>query len=294
MADDIREVRLDAVPSLGPLYAQAIGRMAQAVMSTRQATDLPAVRYTAGDVVADREQLAAYQQLLGEPGIDVLPAGYVHVLAFPVAVALMARADFPLPLMGMVHLANDVTQHAPLRLADSLEVRAWAQGLRLHRAGTQVELVTEVSRDGHVRWRGVSTYLAKGKRLPAAAPAEESARTDVVLPPVTGQWRLRADVGRRYATVSGDRNPIHTSPLTAKLFGFPRAIAHGMYTASRALATVGSARGDAFRWRVEFGKPVLLPGTVTFGLEPIAGRHSYAGWDSGSGKPYFTGSVTAL
>src|SRR5690606_41856474 len=74
-----------------------------------------------------------------------------------------------------------------------------------------------------------------------------------------------------------------------------RAIAHGMYTAARALATVGVARGDAFRWTVVFGKPVLLPGTVTFGLGARAtGGHDYAGWDARSGKRYLTIAVTPL
>ncbi|GAB2980963.1 MaoC/PaaZ C-terminal domain-containing protein [Actinotalea caeni] len=295
MTAEMREVRLAEVPTLGSLYAQALGRMAQTVMTTRQPTTLPAVRYAVDDVAADRDQLAEYQHLLGEPGTDVLPAGYVHVLAFPVAVAVMARADFPLPLLGMVHLANDVEQRAPLRLGDRLAVRAWAEDLRLHRAGTQVDLVTEVDRDGETVWRGVSTYLAKGRTVAGAAAAEPGERDVPALPPVAGQWRLRPDVGRRYAAVSGDRNPIHTSALGAKLFGFPRAIAHGMYTAARALATVGVARGDAFRWTVEFGKPVLLPGTVTFGLGARAtGGHDYAGWDARSGKRYLTGAVTPL
>lgn len=295
MTAEMREARLPEVPTLGSLYAQALGRMAQTVMTTRQPTTLPAVRYAVDDVAADRDQLAEYQHLLGEPGTDVLPAGYVHVLAFPVAVAVMARADFPLPLLGMVHLANDVEQRAPLRLGDRLAVRAWAEDLRLHRAGTQVDLVTEVDRDGETVWRGVSTYLAKGRTVAGAAAAEPGERDVPALPPVAGQWRLRPDVGRRYAAVSGDRNPIHTSALGAKLFGFPRAIAHGMYTAARALATVGVARGDAFRWTVEFGKPVLLPGTVTFGLGARAtGGHDYAGWDARSGKRYLTGAVTPL
>lgn len=295
MMGEVQQVRLPEVPSLGSLYAQALGRTAQTVMSMRQVTTLPDVRYAVDDVRADRDQLAAYQQLLGEPGTDVLPAGYVHVLAFPVAMAVMARADFPLPLLGMVHLANEVEQRAPVRLDDRLDVRAWAQGLRLHRSGTQVELVTEVSCAGEAVWRGVSTYLAKGKKVPGAAPVEPEDRSEPPLPPVTGRWRLGADVGRRYAAISGDRNPIHLSGLTAKLFGFPRAIAHGMYTASRALATVGPARGEAFRWTVEFGKPVLLPATVTFGVAAHrGGAHEYTGWDAKRSKTYFTGSVAPL
>lgn len=292
-----REIRLDEIPSLGALYAQALGRMAQAVMSTRQATSLPQVRYAVDGIRADAEQLSAYQGLLGESGTDELPAGYVHVLAFPLAMAVMARPDFPLPLLGMVHLANRVEQREPLQLGDVLSVRAWPENLRLHRSGTQVDLVVEVRRvasDG-VAWRGVSTYLAKGKKLPAAAPEAPVERAEVTHPAVTAQWKLGSDVGRRYAAISGDRNPIHLWGLTAKLFGFPRAIAHGMYTAARALATVGVARGETFTWTVEFGKPVLLPGTVTFGVTARPdGGHDYAGWDAKSGKTYFSGTVTPL
>lgn len=33
-----------------------------------------------------------------------------------------------------------------------------------------------------------------------------------------------------------DLNPIHLHALTAKAFGFPRALAHGMYTSARAFS----------------------------------------------------------
>lgn len=292
-----KTIQLREIPSLGSLYAQALGRMAQAVMGGRPATRLPDVRYAVDGVRADGEQLTAYQELLGESGTDALPAGYVHVLAFPLAMAVMARPDFPLPLLGMVHLANRVEQRSPLQLDDALSVRAWAQDLRQHRSGTQVDLVVEVrrARSDDVAWRGVSTYLAKGKKVPGAAPLDATAdRVEVSHPAVTALWRLGSDVGRRYAAVSGDRNPIHLYGLTAKMFGFPRAIAHGMYTAARALATVGVARGERFVWTVEFGKPVLLPSAVTFGVTARDGGHDYVGWDTRSSKTYFSGSVTPL
>ena len=56
------------------------------------------------------------------------------------------------------------------------------------------------------------------------------------MPPGGVEWRLPGDLGRRYAAVSGDRNPIHLYALTAKAFGFPRQIAHGMWSKARCLA----------------------------------------------------------
>ncbi|WP_028045280.1 MaoC/PaaZ C-terminal domain-containing protein [Cellulomonas sp. URHE0023] len=277
-------VVLPDVPGLGGLYARA----AASSVRPRRQTDLPDVAYVVRSVRADPAHLTDYQHLLAESASDLLPAGYVHVLAFPVATALMARADFPLPLVGLVHLSNRVTQHRPLSLADTFDVHATATNLRAHRTGTQVDLVTTVSVGDDVTWRGVSTYLAKGVFLQGAG---EDDRSPFVPPVPTGQWVLASDTGRRYAAVSGDHNPIHLSSLTAKAFGFPRAIAHGMYTASLALAGVGAARGDAFDWSVDFFKPVLLPSTVSVRIASAgtAGGFDLAAWTS---VPHLTGNVT--
>jgi len=302
-------VVLPGVPGLPGVYARgagASGRLAVARRLGRAPSALPPVVYAVDGVHPDAQRLTDYQHLLGEPASDRLPAGFVHVLAFPVATALMARSDFPLPLAGLVHLRNRVEQRRALTLDDTLDVRAWAEGLGAHRSGTQVDLVTEVRVGGDVAWRGVSTYLARGVRVEAdggrasgadvggdGEPAEFEAARDAFVPPVpTGRWRLAADAGRRYAAVSGDRNPIHLSALSAKALGFPRAIAHGMYTAARALADVGAARGDAFVWSVDFAKPVQLPGTVTVRVaHDDADGFTFAGWDARSGKPYLTGTV---
>ncbi|MBN0039237.1 hypothetical protein JN535_03490 [Cellulosimicrobium cellulans] len=294
---------LPAIPGLGGLYVRGLaasGRIAAAHRlpgGGRRDLALPDVTYrvagvptgdaAAPDHVGSAVHLARYAGLVGEAPSEVLPAGYLHVLGFPLATAVMVRTDFPLPLLGMVHLANSVSVLRPVRLGDTLEVRAWAERLRPHRRGVQVDLVTEVSveRTDEERasgsglsattlaYRGVSTYLAKGVTLPGASETDEAptSSTDWFVPPLpTGRWTLGATTGRAYAAVSGDRNPIHTSALGAKAFGFPRAIAHGMYTAARALAEAGPRRGDTYDWTVTFAKPVLLPSTVDVALRPAA------------------------
>ena len=195
---------LPAVPGLGGLYVRGLaasGRIAAAhrlpVRGGPTELTLPDVTYRVAAVptgddatpghVGSAAHLARYARLVGEAPSDVLPAGYLHVLGFPLATAVMVRADFPLPLLGMVHLANSVSVLRPVRLGDALEVRAWVQDLRPHRRGVQVDLVTEVSvlRTDDERaagsglaattlaYRGVSTYLAKGASLPGGpAPAD--------------------------------------------------------------------------------------------------------------------------
>lgn len=139
------------------------------------------------------------------------------------------------------------------------------EGLAPHRRGTEATVVTELREGGDVVWESSSTYLAR-HRTPQPAGAPGAPGEDVRKPlPAVAEWRLAEDVGRRYAAASGDRNPIHLHPLTARLFGFPRAIAHGMWTLARCLAAHGTP--DSCRVVAAFKAPVLLPGTVTYAAE---------------------------
>lgn len=321
---------LPEAPTLGSLYARAASGAVRAKLPgaptarsgglTVPDVALRVAGIGTGDAAA-RDRLTAYDRLVGEEVAPTLPSGYLHVLAFPTVMALMVRDDFPLPVLGMVHLANAAELRRPVEVGETLEVVAWAQHLRPHRKGTQVELVAELRPAGagsdDAAWRGVSTYLAPGAGQGGSGPdaaASGSAGTspgtgagheEWTAPVPTERWTLDAGTGRRYAAVSGDVNPIHLSPLTAKALGFPRAIAHGMYTAARALASVGRARGDAYDWDVTFAKPVLLPGVVDVAVRPApraagvdaaagSGRDpwTYVGWNARKGLRHLEGTVT--
>jgi hypothetical protein len=297
-------VILGEMPSLSKLYVNAAATAARRrVLGTHAGNGLPGSRHEVRGVKAAVENLTAYQHLIGETASDVLPAGFIHALAFPLAMSVMNRDDFPLPLLGMIHLENHVVQSAPLRFTEALDIRAWAENLRGHRAGTQLDLVTEVRRTGEeaVSWRGVSSYLAKGVFLPGIdKPTAAAVPADFKAPDPTALWQLGVDTGRAYAAVSGDFNPIHLSVLSAKALGMRRSIAHGMYLASRALADVGAAKGEAFSWDVSFEAPVFLPARVALDIsttqdpEGAWQRSDYVAWNSRSGRKHFSGSVAAL
>ncbi len=309
---------LPVMPGLAALYAKGAassGRLAAGrAIPGRGAEDSPALTLPTVAHEVDglataglRSHLRDYQRLLHEPGSELLPSGYLHVLAFPLATSVMVRGDYPLPLIGTVHVANDASLLRPVALGDVLDVRAWAERLRPHRRGVQLDVVAEIRTGGELAWRGVSTYLSRGYALPeprpddatapdAAAPVvEDRAPEGTWAPPLpTGRWVLPAGTGRAYGAISGDRNPIHLSAMAAKAFGFPRAIAHGMYTAARALAEVGPARGETYRWTVTFGKPVLLPGTVDVAITQEDAGFAYTAWHAGRRQRHFRGEVTPL
>ena len=214
-------------------------------------------------MAVDREHLLSYQRICGFTGGDVLPHPYPHLLGFPLQVQLMTDHAFPLPLPGLVHLENRITASRRLTADDLLDVTVSAENLTPHPKGTVVDLVTVVEVGGEPVWEGRSTYLRRG-RGPATADAAPPRPAAPALPegaPV-GVVRVPEGLGRAYAAVSGDVNPIHLHPLSAKAMGFPRAIAHGMWTYARALAVLGSATDAGGTSHVWFQKPVFLPSTV--------------------------------
>jgi len=202
------------------------------------------------------DHLADYAHLCGFTLRDELPPTYPHVLAFGLHMDLLGKAPFS--AVGVVHIANRIVQHRPLLLGEELTITARVSELRPHRRGRQFDFVSEARVGDELVWEDVSTNLKRGG-------GDESVRDawEFEDPPVTAQWRLPDDLGRRYAAVSGDHNPIHMHALTAKAFGFPRAIAHGMWTKARCLAALRLP--DAFEVDVRFKKPILLPSKVTFG-----------------------------
>ena len=292
------------MPSLSRLYVAAARDAAKKLVGKATArASLPKARHHISGVRPDLNRMTEYQALLGETKRDMAPAGYIHTLAFPAAMSVMGRDDFPLPLLGMVHLSNHVEYRVPIFYGDLLEVTAWAENLTGHRSGTQVELVVEVHHAGNddVAWRGISTYLAKGVYLPGLdKPGLNGERGEFRAPLPTALWRLGSETGREYAAVSGDFNPIHLSSISARALGMRRSIAHGMYTASRALAEVGPQKGDTFEWAVTFEAPVFLPTRVCLNIKDLAGddgvweRSEFVGWSPSSGRRHFSGTVARL
>ncbi|MEU1145336.1 MaoC family dehydratase [Streptomyces sp. NPDC005863] len=239
----------------------------------------------------DPDHLAAYEEICGFEAGDALPLTYPHVLAFPLAMRLMAARDFPLPLLGLVHTSIEITQYHPLPRptsgSEQLQLTVHTETLTPHHRGTEATLTTEASLHGELLWHSRSTYLARHR---TNTPKPDTPSTTPGAP--ARNWPLPADLGRRYAAISGDRNPIHLHPLTARPFGFPRPIAHGMWTIARCAAEHGTGEGvggeGAAYLKAEFKAPVPLPSTVTY----TAHGPSAFELRSSTGRPHLTGTVT--
>ncbi len=225
---------------------------------------LPAEGLRVEGVSADVRAIADYCRVCGFALRDRMPPTYPHVLSFPLQMELMASGSFPFPLLGLVHLDDAITQHRPIAIGEPVDFDVRAEDLRGHPKGTAFSLVVEAhAADGELVWTETGTILHRGGGDPAARRSDGPEALEPSVP-AGSEWSLPGDLGRRYAGVSGDRNPIHMHPLTARAFGFPRPIAHGMWSMSRCLAQLEGRLPDSFSTAVSFRKPVSLPGRVRF------------------------------
>jgi len=262
--------KLTGAPSILPLYAKAAAPMVPGAsllpFIPGGGGEIPDVRLELDGVVADPDAVAAYAKVCGFALRDHLPPTYPHVLAFPLHMALMSDGSFPFGAVGLVHVANQITQHRRLGVGEALDLRVQATKLKAHPKGKAFDVITEVRVGRQIAWESTSTFLRRGKGDPGAASGEAFPIVDEDTP-ASAEWRLDGDLGRRYGAVSGDRNPIHMHSLTAKPLGFPAAIAHGMWTKARALGALESRLPDAFAVDVRFRRPILLPAKVEFATQ---------------------------
>lgn len=281
---------------LAATYRTAVTQQARdAVTKRRRPQTLPAGPVVVHGHRITTEQVQGYAGLFGSVNPEDLPSVLVHVAAFPAAMELMATPDFPLPLMGMVHLENTVKHRRPVPAETPLDIVASATNLAAHPSGTTVDMIVTVHASPteggptELLWEGTSTYLAKGVRLDGAEKPAKTEHPEFESPLVTAQWRLSGSTGRDYAKVSGDYNPIHLHPLSAKALGMKGMIAHGMYLAGRMLAGREPA-GAGHSWSIRFAAPVTLPATVQVNYShPSATRTEVIGWNGRKNRPHFTG-----
>ena len=218
----------------------------------------------------DANLLQHYRDVCGFDDEGQVPVTFPSILGFAAGLRLMTARRFPLRALGMIHLTDRITAERALHPDDVLTVRVHAENLRAHRLGALVDVVTEVRTAddaSHVAWQEVSTYLSRGARMAgadaAAHPVTDAVEVDVPDPDLASASTivsLSGGLGRAFAGVSGDRNPIHMHPLLARAFGFRTTIIHGRWMMARSVAAVADSLTPAVSVVSAFRKPLFIPG----------------------------------
>lgn len=256
-------IELDRIPSLKFLFLKvALKRSTYEQKKTVNAT-LPNTKFWCEEIKLDELHCKHFHQVVGwNPESDYLHPCYLHSLAFPMHILLLLLPEFPFPLLGLVHVSNQVIQKRPVQKRESLSVSSTFKHLELHPKGWLFSISVEFYSGSEIVWQSVSTNLFLTKHGQEVGSASEQF-SDTLTYDESAHWQLKADLGRRYAKVSGDYNPIHLYKWSAKLFGFKQHIIHGMWTKSYCISEMQKINPALFNHAYEvntaFKQPLYLP-----------------------------------
>jgi len=240
----------------------------------------------------NRSHLRRYREVCQLTAADSVPLTYPHVLAAPAQLALLSSKAFPLRLLGLVHLRNEIVQYASISVSDRLALRISAGGHRDTDMGQEFDIVTRVTRGDELVWLETSTALA---RTPREERQQRAGRSGSKASAPGGKhvsWQAAEDAGRKYARVSGDYNPIHLFGATARWFGFRQPIAHGMWTLARCLGELEKDCPDGrCSVRTVFGKPFYLPGWSVLTSESDGANLHYRLSDPEFRRDFLSGTI---
>ena len=186
---------------------------------------------------ADQEALQDYCTTLDIEFTKNLPVLYPHAMAGGMHMHMLTHKVFPIGLLGAVHLKNTITQHKAISTNAKMDIHAQMGGFRLTAKGVEFDFTTQINIAGEIVWEELSIYFMAGrfggKEKPTTTTSFELASLDKMSDIAT--WLIPKNRGKKYARISGDYNPIHTSKYLAKLFGFKRDIAHGFGILAQAI-----------------------------------------------------------
>ncbi len=271
------EIELSESPSILDVYGRAVLSALPVVGASGDS--LPDDTLVLRGLRVDPDNLAEYAKVCGLRFGDTLPLTYPFILSFPLVMKMMVSKGFPFAAIGSVHAENVIEQLRPISVTEPLDLRVHAENMREHRKGLLVDLVTVVNVGRETVWRQTSTFLHQQRTSLSGEPKSEPKAEEIPAVP-TSTLRVDQRTIDKYAAVSGDRNPIHVSSLGAKAFGFPKSIAHGMWTAAATLSAVEGRIPEKVTYSVRFGKPVLLPSSLSLYAQRDGDQDGeVGGWD---------------
>jgi hypothetical protein len=274
---------LNSLPNMPIILAKAAIKSG----SYKVGDSLPAISAEWQDMSLDVQHLAQYNRICGFAE-HKMPATYLWTRAFPLIMRILVSKQFPLPAMGQVHLSNQISVHKTFDISKKITITAAVAHSKLSSKGLEWTMQLTADVEGLSVWSSQSTFLHRCK-----TGIERNSKIIENADGESQQWSLAKDLGRRYAAISGDYNPIHLGALSAKLFGFKQAIAHGMCSKARCLAALDAVTPDSgYQVNVNFLKPVYLPSTVNFYAKPEEGRQDFCLYDSGGEHRHLQGSIS--
>jgi len=178
----------------------------------------------------DRANLLLYRNLTGYEDDGKLPVLYPHAIASPIYMFMLSQREFPLNLLGALHVKNRIISYRPISEKESFTIDVKLENSKILNNGVEFDFSVILSQRDEILWKGITTWFKRGN----FGHSNEKLNTfDTLVPIERGKFfcelEIPEDIGKRFAKVTGDYNPIHISPFMARLFGLKKNIAHAMW-----------------------------------------------------------------
>ncbi len=254
------QVRFTGLPSMVPAYAKVV--LGKKPYIAAAGTAIQPVELVVEKLRVSAAHLKRYADVCGAPLDRGLPPAYLHVLAMPLHMQLFVVKNFPVKVLGLIHLRNTIRVLGTVDPAQSLRLSVFFDTMRLTDFGQEYDFTTRYEQQGRLVWEEVSTMFARGNTPPKEGSKRPSIERSTH--PESGvaleTLDIQENTGWRYARVSGDFNPIHLTAKTASMFGFKQAVAHGMWSLGRCLGSAASHLPNGnMQIDTQFKLPVYLP-----------------------------------
>lgn len=283
-AQNTAPIIMEQLPSMPALLGKAAFKSGHYQLGD----SLPGLNTKISALHVNPAHLYSYQSLCGFEQSDKLPATYLHMLAFPLFLNILIQQDFPMKAMGQVHLRNKIAVLEKFDLREAISMTAGISRSILTARGLEWDIDVHAHVDNQLVWSSESTFLHRCKT--------DVKRSRVLVAKKMGKaqtWSVGADTGRRYSRISGDYNPIHLTDITAKLFGFKQAIAHGMWSKARCLAAMDRLLPVAgYSVDVNFHRPLFLPSQVQFYSGQRQGQQRFSLFNQEGDQAHLEGFIS--
>lgn len=238
-------------------------------------------------IETDQDLVARWCDMTGYRLEEGLAMPWPFIPAQRLTMALIADPAWPLRAMGMVHIRQTISQYQAVLMNRPYQAKVRVEGHETARQGRLFNFITDIIQDDRHCQTVESRYLVRGggnPDLPREAPINRPATP-------TGPDRyLPANMGRDYARISGDFNPIHLYAWTAKPLGFSRQILHGMAAAAWLAKKMEDKAGwSSFlpsRLDIAFKTPMLLPSTIIADIHEIEDQVCGTIWPQQGDAPH--------
>jgi acyl dehydratase len=256
-----------------PAYARVLlGKKPYIAPAT---TSIEPVELVVNEIRLSKAHLSRYKVICGVPPQHAVPPAYLHVVAMPMHMQLFVVKNFPVKVLGLIHLRNTIRVLGNVDVQQPLRLRISFDTMRLTDYGQEYDFATRYEQAGGPVWEEVSTMFARGNTAPKEGAKRPSIERSTH--PQTGVFtetlEIAENTGWRYARISGDFNPIHLTARTAKMFGFKQAVAHGMWSLGRCLGSAAAHLPTGnMQIDTQFKLPVYLPSQALARTWPVADR----------------------